>query len=151
MSAPLASAVPASSVGPVPDCTQVPGQAGLEVVLPPVDGMMLSNATPDASVDRSYPELGPAVQRKLGALRCCYAAARQRQPELAGRLVLEVEVEGDGRVKSVAQLREKSDINDETMIACVVATGRELAFTASRRGRPTRVTLPLLFRPREAR
>ncbi|RYE89206.1 MAG: AgmX/PglI C-terminal domain-containing protein, partial [Myxococcales bacterium] len=84
-------------------------------------------------------------------LRCCYAAARQRQPDLAGRLVLALDLDGDGRVKSVSPRGEKSDINDETMTACVVATGRELAFPASRRGRPTRVTLPLLFRPREAR
>lgn len=144
-------AVPASSVGPIPDCAKVPGQEGVEVVMPPLDGMMLSNATPDASVDRSYPELGPAVQRRLGGLRCCYAAARQRQPGLAGRVVLALDLDGDGRVKSVSQLREKSDINEETMTACVVATGRELAFSASRRGGPTRVTLPLLFRPREAR
>ncbi len=144
-------AVPASSVGPVPDCTKVKGQEAVEVEVPAVDGRMMNNASSDASVDVGYAELGAVVVRRLGALRCCYAAARERRPDLAGRLVLDIELEGDGRVRSVSPRGEKSDINDELMTGCVVATERELVFPASRRGRPTRVTLPIVFRPREAR
>ena len=98
-------------------------------------------------MDRSYPELVPALQKALPGLRCCYTEATRGGGELTGSLVVELGLGPDGRVKSVSQAREKSDIKDPMLGECTAATLREIAFPASRRGQATTVVLPLVFRP----
>ena len=128
----------------LPDCTGVALEG--EVLLPPSEAGMLSNAATDASVDRSYPELSPALRRALPGLRCCYTAAREAGRALAGGLVVELHLAPDGKVKSVSQARDKSDINDLMLGSCVETTLSEVSFPASRRGQATVVVLPLVFR-----
>ena len=128
----------------LPDCTGVALEG--EVLLPPSEAGMLSNAATDASVDRSYPELSPALRRALPGLRCCYTAARKAGRALAGGLVVELRLAPDGKVKSVSQARDKSDINDPMLGSCVETTLSEVSFPASRRGQATVVVLPLVFR-----
>jgi hypothetical protein len=108
---------------------------------------MLSNASPEASVDRSYPEMAPLLQQRQRGLRCCYRESRREHPDLAGMLAVELVLAPDGKVKSVSHVPAKSDIKDSVMGACVAATLKEIAFPASRRGREARVVLPLVFRP----
>lgn len=131
-----------------PDCAGAPEG---DVVLPQGPSSsgvgMLSNASPDASVDRSYPELGPALQRALPGLRCCYGEARRARPDLAGQVVVELWLTPDGKAKSVSQARRKSDINDPMLGSCVENILSEVSFPASRRAQPTLVRLPLVFRP----
>ena len=161
--APVSAAVAASS-GPTPedslpedpdagarrppDCSGAPEG---EVVLPPGPSSsgvgMLSNASPDASVDRSYPELGPALVKVLPGLRCCYGEARRTRPDLAGQVVVELWLTPDGKAKSVSQARRKSDINDPMLGSCVENILSEVSYPASRRAQPTLVRLPLVFRP----
>jgi hypothetical protein len=150
---PSASALAGSSAGSggpeapdagLPDCTGVALEG--EVLLPPSEAGMLSNAATDASVDRSYPELSPALRRALPGLRCCYTAARKAGRSLAGGLVVELRLAPDGKVKSVSQARDKSDINDPMLGSCVETTLSEVSFPASRRGQATVVVLPLVFR-----
>ncbi|MCS6901670.1 MAG: AgmX/PglI C-terminal domain-containing protein [Myxococcales bacterium] len=132
-----------------PDCSGAPEG---EVELPSESlssGVgMLSNAAPDPSVDRSYPELGAALQRALPGLRCCYGEAMRAQPGLTGRLVVELQLTPEGKAKSVAQARQKSDITDPMLGSCIENILSKVSFPASRRARPTLVRLPLVFRPR---
>jgi serine/threonine protein phosphatase PrpC/CRP-like cAMP-binding protein len=132
-------------VGPIPDCAAIPASGRVE--FPPTEAGMMNNATADASFDRSYREIGPTLRRQADRLRCCYDAARQRDPKLEGRLLVSISLDAGGAVKSVSHVPERSDIQDEAMGACVVATVREMTFVASKRGLETAIQFPLVFRP----
>jgi TonB family protein len=108
---------------------------------------MMNNATADASFDRSYREIGPTMRQKSDRFRCCYDAARQRDPKLEGRLLVSFTLDAAGGVKTVSHVPERSDIQDEAMGACVVATVQEMTFVASKRGLETAIQFPLVFRP----
>ncbi len=123
-----------------------PEQLRGEVTLPSAEGLPLTNAAPDASVDRGYAELLGALSAAIPGLRCCYTEASGGKA-LAGTVHVEVGVGPEGRVKSVSRRAGKSDINEGMLGACVEATLREVVFPASRRGQPTTLVLPILFGP----
>ncbi len=83
--------------------------------------------TPEVTVGRArtldgrdLPEGAAAAVRPLGAaLLPCYQKALEKRPRLRGTLVIEARVTGDGRVE--APRMEMSTLQDEPLVACVVA------------------------------
>lgn len=148
-SAPIQPSEPADAGITLPDCKGEELRG--EIELPPEDALPLNNAAMDASVDRGYPELASSLRRLLPSLRCCYTKASQVTQGLTGRLVIELGLSPDGKVKSVSQAQGKFDINDPMLGSCVMATLKDANFPASRRGQATLMALPLVFRPNRSR
>ncbi|MCA9668440.1 MAG: TonB family protein [Myxococcales bacterium] len=84
------------------------------------------------------------VRRKLPLVNACYARQRRRNPQLRGKLTVEMTVRPKGDVKD-ARVVARS-INSPPLEGCVVATVKGFHFAPSRGREPTTLTLPLLFR-----
>lgn len=145
---PLASASQTEPLdaGAIPDCSAF-AASHAQVSFPPRNVGMVNNAIADASVDRGHLELLDTVSKHVDSLRCCYDAARQRQPDLRGALVLEFDLAPDGSVTHVAHDKPRSQIVDDGLGACVAAVWQTMHFASSRQGRPTMVSLPISFQP----
>ncbi len=116
--------------------------------LPPADGGVTNNASPDASHDRGAAELGHIIQKHRDRFRSCYEQALGRSPSLAGAFVLLFTLNPDGSFKSVSQDKDKSDIRDDAMAECMISVVKGLSFPPSARGRETTMSYPFDFKPK---
>ena len=82
--------------------------------------------------------IGPTVRRHAGDVRACYLRALSLRPELRGRLVVRITVEGSG-VVSAAHI-ESDSIGDPSLQQCVLGAVRGWQFPTADEAET--VTLP---------
>jgi hypothetical protein len=82
--------------------------------------------------------------------RECYEAALEREPELAGKLVLSFVIVGDDEVGGVvdsAELAEGSTLKDEELVTCMLESMLSVSFVAPSAGGSVSVTYPFELSP----
>lgn len=93
------------------------------------------------------------VRKNQPAVQACYDEGLDRNPTLAGKIVVLFTVENDGTV-SDAVAKKGTTLKDETVVTCVVDSFRTLVFPsradacdASKQDCWVKVTYPLTFSP----
>jgi|GEM_PF-2682351 len=116
----------------------------------PMLAVALSGALAPAALSSSIPPdtFRYAVQTKstLNALRACYDAARERDPEARGRVVVRYTVSIDGSVRDVHVPESALDTEAN---ACIIAVFTSIQYRL-RLSEPARVIYPLIFTPPDA-
>lgn len=82
------------------------------------------------------------VQGKTGDVTDCLTTAREAKPDLAGKLIFDFTVDGDGKVSEV-KLDPASTLKDDGMNACVTDKAKGWQFPNTRDGKT--MTLPYTF------
>ncbi len=103
----------------------------------PEDGVVIG------SLDRA--QVDEVVKRHLGAIKYCYQRELQREPDLAGKVVVKFVIAGDGSVSS-ARVRSTT-IGHEGVEQCVVGRFLRMSFPEPRGGGVVLVSYPFLFSP----
>lgn len=75
------------------------------------------------------------------SLKYCFQKAQARNPELSGKIVVRLTIDGDGNVTDV--LVEQSTIDDQEMVSCVLRMVKRWKFPAT--GGEVNITFPLVF------
>ncbi|HSN30088.1 MAG TPA: sigma-70 family RNA polymerase sigma factor [Kofleriaceae bacterium] len=103
--------------------------------------------TADDDPDEDY--VRDAVTGLLPMIRDCYQQARERQPDVAGTLVVHFVIEGEpgiGGVVTESSLdREKSDMKDAELARCIEQTMYALEIDPPLEGTTADVTFPFTF------
>jgi hypothetical protein len=85
--------------------------------------------------------------------RECYEAALEKQPKLAGKLIISFVIVGDDEVGGVvdsAELAEGSTLDDEELSTCMLESMLSLSFVAPSGGGSVSVTYPFELSPGDA-
>ena len=82
------------------------------------------------------------VNQKTGDVTDCFAAAKEKKPDLGGKLMLEFTIDGTGKVSAV-KTEPGSTVNDPGLTTCVTDKARTWSFPKTRDGQP--MTLPYSF------
>ena len=103
--------------------------------------------TDEASED---PGLAPeaiqqVMRRNLAHQRYCYEQALKRDPSVAGKLLVTLDIADTGEVSSVT-VAPRSTLKDPGMRECMVSHLKQLKFPAAGQG-GTKVSYPFVFRP----
>ncbi|MBL9100665.1 MAG: energy transducer TonB [Myxococcales bacterium] len=85
------------------------------------------------------------VRAHINEIRRCYNQGLALEPTLAGRVVVEFTVRGDGSVRDSAVT--SSTINDADVDACIAAAARRWRFPRPERDEPVTVAYPFVFAP----
>jgi len=64
----------------------------------------------------------------------CYETERAKAPDLKGSVVLELTLDGDGKIKSVGTNAEESTIKVKAITDCIVKVAQGLTYPASSKG-----------------
>lgn len=88
-------------------------------------------------------QIREVVRAHIGEVRDCYNQGLQRDPELAGRLVVGFEIAGSGAVEH-AKISE-STVADAEVGACIAAKVKSWQFPASKAA--TSVEYPFVLEP----
>lgn len=136
----LAVAVLATAACKKQPDTQAPDdQAGGGEVSKPADSEPADDAAPEVLTVDVFEE---TVQGKTGDVTDCLAKARESKPDLAGKLVYDFTIAGDGKVSEVKP-DPASTLKDDGMNACVIEKAKAWQFPKTRDGEP--MTLPYTF------
>lgn len=85
------------------------------------------------------------IQSRRTKVAYCYEKALLQNPNLSGKVVIQLTIGGDGKVQ-LARVKE-STIGNEAVESCVQKVMAELRFPAPQGGGVVVVTYPFLFRP----
>lgn len=118
--------------------TQTPDDAGGGEVSKPAEEPE-DDAAPEVLTVDVFEE---TVQGKTGDVTDCLAKAREAKPDLAGKLVYDFTIAGDGKVSEVKP-DPASTLKDEGMNACVIEKAKTWQFPKTRDGES--MTLPYTF------
>lgn len=95
------------------------------------------------SIDKSY--ISEAIGRQYNSLRYCYQKELQKEPTLAGKVVVAFTIASDGSV-SASAVRE-STLNNAAVERCVEGRILRMQFSPTPGGGIVRVNYPFLFNP----
>jgi hypothetical protein len=102
----------------------------------------------DAAQEDSAPEFltvdvfEDVVNAKTSDVTDCFAAAKEKKPDLGGKLMLEFTIDGTGKVSAV-KTEAGSTVNDPGLTTCVTDKAKAWPFPKTRDGEP--MTLPFAF------
>ena len=82
------------------------------------------------------------VNQKTSDVTDCFAAAKEKKPDLGGKLMLEFTIDGTGKVSEV-KTESGSTVNDPGLTTCVTDKAKTWPFPKTRDGQP--MTLPFSF------
>lgn len=102
-----------------------------------IGGKEVSAGTYDKNV------IHAVIKRHLARIRYCYEKQLQRDPKLAGKLIIEFKIDENGNV-TVARVAS-STLGDPTAETCIVAEFKKLRFPAPEDGTVT-VKYPMVFK-----
>jgi hypothetical protein len=127
---------------------------------PPKPGQKASaGQSPHAPLGRDAATISPEYIRErvredfFPLARECYEAALERQPKLAGKLIISFVIVGDedvGGVVDSAELAEGSTLADEELSTCMLESMLSLSFVAPSGGGSVSVTYPFELSPGDA-
>lgn len=98
---------------------------------------------------RCLADISGRVEDRRPAARACYDEGQKRVPELQGRLIINFEIDPDGKVVDASQSAQDEQIMDEQVVACVVDVIRGITFAKSQRGKLTRAFHRYEFNPKD--
>jgi TonB family protein len=81
------------------------------------------------------------AQKNQASLKYCFQKAQMRNPNLQGKIVVEIVIDADGKVTNVSV--KDSTIDDQEMVGCVLRMIRRWQFPAT--GGEVTITFPLVF------
>lgn len=127
---------------PAPDGGAAPPAGALPDAAP--GGVIVAAPAHEARPELPLPA---SVRARLSAgARRCYERALKDTPQLSGRLVIELETDGQGRI-TTARRSHASTIASPAFESCVLAAARSLAVPATDDGAPAKTAVTLVFRP----
>jgi hypothetical protein len=85
------------------------------------------------------------LRRHYGRFRACYQRGLSQNPNLQGRITLQLAIAKDGTTATAKSL--SSDLPDASVIRCVVSAVRALRYPKSDSGSVNVVSAPLVFSP----
>lgn len=83
------------------------------------------------------------VRENLATVKGCYTDAIKRNPNLAGKVVLEWDVDDTGAVKRA--LVKSSTLNDAATETCMIDKLKATRFTPAPKGVTTNIIYPFIF------
>jgi hypothetical protein len=148
-------ATPVSSLRPVVNAgdthaTAQPEGAGVTQTAKPATPRALPPSDDDYVPSYSNPAVNKseAAQRVIAAarpqFRRCYRKGLASNPQLRGRVLMQLEVGIDGAVRNVRD--EGSGLPDATVVSCVLAVAKSLVFDPHSGGTEN-MLLPMRFEP----
>jgi len=104
---------------------------------------------PEASCEpgRCLDDFATAIERDRAAARACYEAGHAKQPDLAGRIIVNFEVDPEGTVIDASQGIQGEQITEPDVVACVVDVVKGVKFAPSSAGKTTRAFHRFEFTP----
>lgn len=102
----------------------------------------------DCEPGRCLADISARVEDRRPAARACYDEGQKRVPELQGRLIINFEIDPDGKVVDASQSAQDEQIVDEQVVACVEDVIRGITFAKSQRGKRTRAFHRYEFNPK---
>ncbi len=88
---------------------------------------------------RCLEDLSRTISEHRAAARACYDAALPRVPSIKdGRIIINFEIDPDGKVVSASQSMKGDQIEDREVVACVTDVIKEITFAKSPSGKTTR-------------
>jgi hypothetical protein len=108
---------------------------------------MLSNATPNASKDRSNEQIKEVMVKNRDLFRLCYEKALSHDKSLRGQYIIKFVLDPKGGVKEAKGDLDRSEIKDSKMDECMAKTLKQLTFPASKRGMESTISYPFGFTP----
>jgi hypothetical protein len=114
-------------------------------------GAASDTTTPDQKTcepGRCLEDFASAIERDRGQARACYEAGHAKQPGLAGRIIVNFEVDDQGVVVDASQGVQGDQITDAGVVACVIGVVKGIQFAPSTKpGKTTRAFHRFEFTP----
>ncbi len=85
------------------------------------------------------------LRRHYGRFRACYQSGLSQNPNLQGRITLQLAIAKDGNTATAKSLN--SDLPDADVVRCVVSAVRAVRYPKSNSGSVNVVSAPLVFSP----
>ena len=85
------------------------------------------------------------LRRHYGRFRACYQSGLAQNPNLQGRITLQLAIAKDGNTATAKSLN--SDLPDADVVRCVVSAVRAVRYPKSNSGSVNVVSAPLVFSP----
>jgi hypothetical protein len=97
-----------------------------------------SGSGPKCEPGRCLPDISQLIQQHRSQARACIDDARKTQPDLAGQLFINFEIDPTGQVASTSQGVQDNQISDPDVVACISAVVQAIKFPGSPSGKTTR-------------
>ncbi len=101
----------------------------------------------DCEPGRCMEDISGVIEDHRPAARACYEAGWERDPSIQGRLIINFEIDPDGKVVDASQSAQDEQITDPGVVGCVEAVIRALTFKPSARGKLSRAFHRFEFNP----
>ena len=144
-----------TSAAPTPDeepsAADTPEPVPGEVALPPGSASAWNTGQSDGQpgkADRGIKDYQAVIQSNRDRFRACYEQALAKHSGIKGRVTLVFVLDPKGNVKEGHIDKDSSDIVEQDLETCMVATIKALGFPPSRRGMESNVRYPFTFNPR---
>lgn len=103
---------------------------------------------PAAMSYRVSDPIRPVIRRHINEVKGCYERGLLRRPDLAGRVVLHLEIAVDGAVAQAST--ESTAVRDAPVLWCIADRAARWRFPRSPDGREISVTYPFLLQPADS-
>ena len=87
---------------------------------------------------RCLPDISKRIQERRIEARACYDKVYKKKPAPEPRLIINFKIDADGNVEDASQGMQEHQIEDATVVDCVVAVITKLKFPKSPAGKTTR-------------
>lgn len=101
----------------------------------------------DCEPGRCLEDVSARVVDHRPEARACYEEGHKRIPELAGRVVINFEIDAEGVVVDASQSAQDDQITDEQVVRCIENVIRGITFAKSGKGKLTRAFHRFEFSP----
>jgi hypothetical protein len=101
----------------------------------------------DCEPGRCMIDISRRVDDHRPEARACYDAGYKRDPTLQGTIVVNFEIDPDGKVADASQSVREEQIQDAEVVACVVDVIKQITFAKSGRGKLSRAFHRYEFSP----
>lgn len=102
---------------------------------------------PACEPGRCLEDISSAIAERRTDARACYDAARQRDPKLAGKIIINFAIDSEGVVGETSQGMQEGQLEDPEVVACVSAVIQGVRFAPSPKGKTTRAYHRFEFSP----
>jgi hypothetical protein len=92
----------------------------------------------DCEPGRCLADVSARVVDHRPEARACYEEGVKRIPDMQGRIIINFEIDPDGKVLDASQSAQDEQIMDEQVVRCVENVVRAITFARSEKGKTTR-------------